>query len=43
METEMKIIDKILNLLNKIKCKMSCCCRSSCSLEPENQENIVEL
>jgi hypothetical protein len=43
-EQAIKLTDKILNFLSKIKCKLMCCCKSSCSMDPQtNNENILEL
>lgn len=38
MESEptLKLVDRILKFLSKIKCKIICCCKSQCSMEPEN-------
>ena len=42
-----RIIDRILTFLSKVKCKITCCCRSSCVMDgqPElpNIEQITEL
>lgn len=42
METQLKLLDRILKFLSKVKCKIVCCCRSSCAMEQEQQlpENI---
>ncbi len=38
------LTDRILKFLSKIKCKIMCCCKSSCTMEPEPQiENLAEL
>jgi hypothetical protein len=53
-EQAIRITDRILSFLTKLKCKMVCCCKSSCALdgtEPETLEaetqteltNIAEL
>lgn len=39
-EPALKLVDRILKFLSKIKCKMLCCCKSSCSVEPENTLEI---
>lgn len=38
------MIKKILSVLEKIKCKMSCCYSSKCSLNDENNinDNYIE-
>lgn len=38
------MIKKILELLNRIKISMSCCYKSSCSLNEENKklDNIID-
>ncbi len=43
-EAALTLTDKILKFLSKIKCKLICCCKSSCTMEPEtNNENIKEI
>lgn len=34
------MIKKIIALLQKIKCKLSCCYESQCSLNDENKLNV---
>lgn len=48
MEAEhtLSLASKILKLLSKLKCKIMCCCKSSCTMdgsEPETIETITEL
>lgn len=38
------ITNRILKFLSKIKCKLICCCKSSCTMDPQtNNENITEI
>ncbi len=34
-EQTIKLVDRILSFLSKLKCKITCCCRSSCALDGE--------
>lgn len=45
MEAEhaITLTDKILKFLSKIKCKIMCCCKSSCAMQPDLNENVIEL
>ncbi len=39
-----KLTERILNFLSKLKCKIMCCCRSSCTMdgsEPETPINEI--
>lgn len=42
MENE-TLTNQILNLLHKLKCKLLCCCKSSCSLNDENNERLETI
>lgn len=37
------MMKKILALIEKIKCKMSCCYESKCSLNDENNLNAIYI
>ena len=37
------MIKKILSIIEKIKCKMSCCYESKCSLNDENKLNANNI
>ena len=40
-EQSIRILDRILKVLSKLKCKIMCCCKSSCVMDgQEPQENI---
>ena len=41
-EQAIRLTDRILRFLSKLKCKMICCCKSSCTLDPA-QQNIKEI
>ena len=37
------MIKKIIELIEKIKCKFSCCYESKCSLNDENKLNDIDI
>ena len=42
-EQALKLTERILKVLAKLKCKIMCCCNSSCTMDGSDPEPETEL